>query len=174
MMRSACVLAGVLAAGAAFAEEQKLQIGQEAPPFSLKAINPAKGVPLFALKTFVGPEAKDEKKYVVLSFAASYCEPCRLELAELKKIASRLAASNVLLAVVVIDTDPAGIEIMRKLCVEDLDLPFPVLSDRFGVLARRYAANTLPMTVVVSPDGKVKWWSSGFRPDAIDELMKQL
>jgi peroxiredoxin len=156
-------------------EGQRLEVGQEAPQFVLKTLNEKRStIGQFALRNFVGEAAKEKKRAVVLSFAASYCEPCKKELAEFKKLKPKLDASNVMLAVVVIDTDADGIEKMRKLTVDELDLEFPVLSDRFGVLARRYFASTLPMTVVVKPDGTIQWLNAGFQADAIERLLGQL
>lgn len=154
--------------------EEKLELGQTAPSFTLKTMNPKlSGTRLFPLRKFVGPTAKTPKT-IVLSFAASYCIPCKKELAELKPLAGKLAAHGVQLAVVVVDTDKEGIEEMRALTVDELALTYPVLSDRFGVLRRRYAASALPKTVIVSPDGKVKWVSTGFKKGAIDHLLKAL
>ncbi len=154
---------------------EQLAVGDEAPQFVLKALNPKQSnMTTFALRKFVGVDATEPKRAVVLSFAASYCEPCKRELGELKKLEAKLGASNVVLAVVVIDTEAEGIEKMRKLTVEELGLTYPVLTDRFGVLAKRYHASMLPMTVVVKPDGKIKWLSSGFREGAIDALLGEL
>ncbi len=154
------------------ADNEKLKVGEVAPSFTLKTMNPELSkVQRFSLRDFVGEDTKTKKK-VVLSFAASYCGPCKKELAELSKLKGALDAANIELAVVVIDTDPEGIEAMKKLTVDELALQFPVLSDRFGVLARRYHANELPMTVLITPDGQVKWLSSGFAEGAIDRFKK--
>ena len=60
---------------------------------------------------------------------------------------------------------------MKTFCVDDLDLPFFVVSDRFGILARRYHATQLPLTVVIDPPtGRVRWLSVGFRKDAVRRL----
>lgn len=157
------------------AEAEVLKVGEAAPPFVLKTMN-AKlvGQNQFVLKEHVGPEAKAVKKAVVLSFAASYCEPCRRELKELKAMKAELTQAGAELAVVVIDTEAEGIAAMEKLTVEELALPFPVLADRFGVLARRYHANALPMTVVIGSDGNVRYVASGFAEGALDKLRAEL
>lgn len=157
------------------AEAESLKVGEAAPTFVLKTMNAKlSGQAQYALKERVGPEAKAPKKAVVLSFAASYCEPCRRELKELKGMKAELDGAEAELAVVVIDTDPEGIAIMEKLTVEELALPFPVLADRYGVLARRYHANALPMTVVIGSDGNVRYLASGFAEGALDKLRAEL
>ncbi|MEQ8274228.1 MAG: TlpA disulfide reductase family protein [Deltaproteobacteria bacterium] len=169
-------LVGLVLAGAESgdaAENEKLKVGETAPSFTLKTMNPELSKKKrFALRDYVGNDTKTKKRAVVLSFAASYCVPCKKELAELKKLKGSLDGANVELAVVVIDTDPEGIAAMKKLTVDQLALEYPVLSDRFGVLARRYHANELPMTVIISPDGQVRWLSSGFAEGAIDKFKK--
>lgn len=156
-------------------DQEGLKIGQDAPYFVLRTMN-AKitKVDRFVLRNLVGDRATTKKSAVVLSFAASYCEPCRKELAELSTLKAKLDAANIELAVVVIDTEKEGIEMMRKLTVDELKLPYPVLSDRFGVLARRYSAKTLPTTVVIDSLGKVRWKSTGFRKDTLQKLQAQL
>ncbi len=155
---------------------ERLKIGEEAPPFTLKTVNPKKsGQRLFALRQYAGQNAKHKRKFVVLSFGASYCGPCKKELPELKTLAPKLKKANVELAVVIVDTEPEGTKEMIALCRDKLDLPFAVLSDRFGVLARRYHADQLPLTVVVDgTTGQVAWQSVGFKDDAIARLSKTL
>lgn len=168
----AAALFGIASTARAGEDGEKLKVGEPAPPFTLKTMNPELSkVKRFALRDFVGDDTKTKKK-VVLSFAASYCGPCKKELIELAKLKDALDKAGVELAVVVIDTDAEGIETMKKLTVDELALKFPVLSDRFGVLARRYHANELPMTVLISPDGQVQWLSSGFAEGAIDRFKK--
>jgi peroxiredoxin len=175
-MRIAALTFAILAPSLALAADaESLKVGEPAPPFVLKTMNPKQsGVPQYALRDRIGPEAKAGKKAVVLSFAASYCEPCKRELAELKGMKAELEAAYAELAIVVIDTEPEGIAAMQKLTVDELSLPYPILSDRFGVLARRYHATALPMTVVIGTDGNVRYLSSGFAEGALDKLRAEL
>lgn len=163
----------------------ELKVGAPAPLFNMKTINPERsGVPRFVLKQMVGPYADTPKRAVVVSFAASYCEPCKRELAELKTLAPRFERDGVALVVVVIDGKEEGRAIMRKLTVEELDLPFPVVFDvvvggdappeRLGVLATRYHATRLPMTVVVDAEGVIRWINSGFADGALAKLQVEL
>lgn len=156
-------------------EPDPLKIGEDAPSFSMRIANPdlAK-LKQFALARFVGANPEEPKTALVLSFAASYCEPCKKELAQLGALKARLDKAGVLLAVVVIDTEAEGIEIMRKLTIDELKLPYPVLSDRFGVVAKRYRATTLPFTVVIDKAGVVSWLHSGFKDGSLEELTAKL
>ena len=152
-----------------------LKVGQIAPSFLLKAINPAKGgMPLFSTKKVVGSRAKERRTAVVLSFGAWYCGPCKKELPELKKLAEQFRDKNVLVTEILMDKEPEHLESMRKLTVDELALPFPVLHDRFGIVARRYGAVELPHVVVIDGDGVVRWVHSGFTPDGMKRLYQSV
>lgn len=174
------VLALPLALGASRAhakpeEVAPLQVGDEAPAFSIRTLNPDRSaMKVFSTGRFAGPSADEPKRAVVLSFAASYCEPCKRELAELGTLEARLAKANVVLAVVIIDTEQKGIDEMQKLTVDTLKLPYPIVLDRFGVVARRYRATSLPFTVVIGKNGLVEWAHAGYQDGALDALAKQL
>jgi peroxiredoxin len=171
----AAVVFCLAVAGAPPGQEPPLKVGDAAPTFALKTINPdLSKLKLFTLGKYVGESPAESKAAVVLSFGASYCEPCKKELAELRALEAKLAKAGVLLAVVVIDTEPEGIEAMRKLTVDELKLPYPVLSDRFGVLTKRYRAYSLPYTVIVDKAGNITWVNSGFAEGTIAKLTSKL
>jgi cytochrome c biogenesis protein CcmG/thiol:disulfide interchange protein DsbE len=170
----ALALVVAMPARAAPPAEPALAVGDPAPHFVLKVSNPeVAGREMFSLRTLVGPEASPART-VVLSFAASYCAPCRRELAALKDARARLEAAGVLLAVVVVDTDTEGIERMRALTLDELRLPFPVLLDRFGLVGRRYQATSLPLSVVIGPDGRVRWLRAGYAEGALEALLAEV
>lgn len=155
-------------------EAPRLKAGMPAPSFTLKAWNPKlSGTKLFALRRAVGPDAQPPKT-VVLSFAASFCAPCKQELRDLKPHAERFRKAGVEVVVVVTDTEPAEIEKMRAFTVDELKLPFPVLSDRFGVLAKRYQADQLPKSVIIGKDGLVKHITVGYAPGSLERLEKMV
>lgn len=176
-----CLLVGFGLAGAGARAAQPpepaavvLKPGDEAPAFLLKTMNEAQcGQQVLASKKVFGPRVAAPRA-LVLSFGASYCKPCRAELPHFKALAERYADRPVLFAVVVRDEDDAGIEAMRKLTVDELALRFPVLSDRFSLLARRYGAEELPYLVVIGAEGRVAWVQSGFHDDTMTRLAATL
>jgi thiol-disulfide isomerase/thioredoxin len=152
-----------------------IAVGAKAPTFSLKTLNPKLcGLKVLSSKKALSAKAEEPLRALVLSFGASYCKPCKRELPELKALAARLAGRGVLFTVVVRDKEPEGIEAMRKLTVDELALPFPVVSDRFGILARRYGAEELPFLVVVGADGVVRMVRSGFSEGTMSALEETL
>ena len=162
--------------GTAYAEKTTLAVGDNAPAFVLKTLNPKEsGVNVVALRRWVGSKAKkDRKRGVVLSFSASYCLPCKKELAELKLRHKELKAAGVELVVVVIDREAEGISAMKKLTLEELEIKFPVVLDRFGIVARRYSVDKLPMLTIVGEQGQVKWSHVGYDEKTVGVLMSQL
>lgn len=137
-------------------------IGEQAPRFILRTLNPDVAGPRYLLRDHVGPDARYPKRRVLLDFAASWCVPCRDELAELKKLSKPMAKKGIGVAVVVIDKEKEGIDFMQALTTEELKLPWPVVSDRFQVLARRYNVGTLPLAVVIDEEGVVRHVQEGF------------
>ncbi len=169
------MLGSLLFVLAAAAPASGLEIGDQVEHFTLRTMNPTQsGTKIFATKKLVGDRATEKTTALVLTFGASYCEPCKKELAELKIWAPKISESGAVLAAIVIDKEPEGIELMRALTVDKLALPFAVLSDRFGMVARRYKADTLPMVVVIDPDGKIRWINIGFKEGAIKLMLDQL
>ena len=150
-----------------------LKVGQIAPSFLLKAMNPEKGgLPVLSTKKLAGSNATDRRAAIVLSFGAWYCGPCKKELPELKKFAERNKEKGVLVSEIIMDKEPDQVELMRKLTVDELALPFPVVHDRFGIVSRRYGAQELPYMVVIDSDRIVRWVHAGFTPDAMKHLQQ--
>lgn len=159
-MRGWLLLTALLLAAPAQAEDaSKLAIGSEAPPFTLKTLGGQKPI---TLRDYVGKSPREPKKAVLLSFAASYCEPCKKELAELVHLVPEWEKKGVLTVVVLIDTDAEDIAKMQRFIEAELKASYPVLADRFNILARRYRAELLPYAVLVDAAGNVHWVSSGY------------
>ncbi len=152
-----------------------LKVGDFAPQFLMKTLNPKEsGVEMFSTKRVVGSQADQPKAGLVVTFAASWCKPCKRELPEIKKLADRYADKGIATVVVVVDREPAATETMRSLLVDELKFSHPVLTDRFGVVGRRYFAEELPMTVVVDADAKIVWLRSGYDEKTARDLEREL
>ncbi|MFT7582452.1 MAG: thiol-disulfide isomerase/thioredoxin [Myxococcota bacterium] len=157
------VSASLVAPGVSAKPQKGLAIGEPAPRFVLKTLNPKRsGIPVFSTKKHVGSAATDRKAAVLLSFGASHCGPCKKELPILHTLVQSFAADNVIAAVIVVDTEAEGIEAMRQFAVDDIGWLGPVVSDRFQIVQRRYDAEMLPLNVVIGGDGQVKWFHAGF------------
>lgn len=157
------------------ASEVGVEVGSKIKHFTMKTVNPKlAGKRMLSSRHLIGPSAKHATKVLGLTFGASYCEPCKKELRILAAQSDHITKAGSTLVAVVIDKKPEGIEAMRKLIVDDLKIDFPVLSDRFGILARRYRASTLPMMVIINAEGIVEWTHTGLDENALKTFLKYL
>ncbi|MEA3288413.1 MAG: TlpA disulfide reductase family protein [Candidatus Marinimicrobia bacterium] len=138
-----------------------LKVGDSAPTFFLRDLD---GENFFLSKTI------KQKQVIVLSFYATWCIPCRTEIPAYEKLLAETEFEAVKLIYIHVGEpkvkmeDPkAGIELIHKMKA-NLKMSHPILFDRYGVVADKYGASSLPTTVVIGPDGKVHYYHSGFKP----------
>jgi len=174
-MRLAALLALALALPAA--AEEEIGEGLPAPAFSLRAMNPeAAGGSFVALDRFVGEEPEDPAaKVVVISFFASWCEPCKKELPFLVQLDRMYREQGLRVLGVNIDREEAGIEAAKRM-VAVANVAYPVLSDRFNFLARRYLGDQapLPSVFIVRRDGTIAKIERGYAKDASQFLLAEV
>src|SRR5687767_5359265 len=152
-----------------------LEIGEEAHLFRMSVANAELAQRQFVdLREHVGREPSDPRA-VVLVFGAWHCDPCKKELAELARQNERVAQSNALFIVVLIDDDSNQMSLMKDYVSNDLSLKLPLVLDEFQILARKYRVSSLPRTVILAPDGRVRAVRSGYDgPRSIEELLSLL
>jgi peroxiredoxin len=139
--------------------------GQAAPDFTLKS---ASGQNL-RLRELRG-------EVVLINFWATWCGPCRQEMPLLNKIHEQYRKAGFTLLGVNIDDDPAVARDMAR----KLGVAFPVLLDTDKRVSRLYDVDTMPATLLVDRNGKVRYVHRGYRPglevtyqNQIRELLKQ-
>jgi peroxiredoxin len=133
---------GTGAAGAALPT-----IGAAAPDFALKS-DTGRNVRLSELRGQV----------VLLNFWASWCSPCRQELPLLSKIHAQYRAAGFVLLGVNVDDNRKEAEAMLK----RLDLRFPTLFDGNKNVAKLYGVDTMPATLIIDRDGRVRYVHRGY------------
>jgi thiol-disulfide isomerase/thioredoxin len=87
---------------------------------------------------------------ILLNFWASWCGPCRAEMATLQTLADLNGPAK--LAVLTINFKESAATATRF--VEATGLSLPVLLDPAGKTARSWRINVFPTTVVIGTDGK--------------------
>lgn len=175
VVTAALLLASPAAAGAM--GEEEIGVGLPAPGFSLKALNPdVAGLTWLALDRYVGEEAEDPgARVVLLSFFASWCGPCQKELPFLAQLDGMYRGQGLRVVSVSIDKDEAGIDAAKRMAVA-AKVAFPVLTDRFNFLAKRYLGDEapLPSVFLVARDGTVLGIERGYSKDASAFLLAEV
>jgi peroxiredoxin len=104
-------------------------------------------------------------RVVLIHFFATWCEPCREEMASLRELQSRLEARP--FTIVPISVAEADGAVRRFFAGESL--PFAILLDRDRAVARAWNIHTLPSTVVLDGGLKPRFIAEGdvdwARPD---------
>jgi len=152
------IAVSLLVAAPALAEDELAAKGKPAPAFRLPVYNSkAVGATVVGLDKYLGADAPDkEAKVVLLSFMASFCAPCKKEMPVLQALHEKYAAQGLRVMMVSIDTEPAGQKIIDELIATN-KVTFPVLKDRFNLVARRWLGtqSPLPSLFMVRSDGTV-------------------
>jgi peroxiredoxin len=133
-------------------EEAEPRIGERVPAFHLYDTSGA----LVALRDHVVLPGQrpplHPKAAVVLDFFRTDCKPCRASLPHLVGLHRKLAARGVLVALVALLEEDEG-EARLEAFLKQTPLPFPVLVDAYGVVAKKYVRKgegfQIPQTFVV-------------------------
>jgi peroxiredoxin len=125
------------------------------------AVAPATAAPDFTLRTMGGPNLRLQEqrgRVVLINFWATWCGPCRQEMPHLNRLYEKYRASGfVLLGVNVDDDKRNAVDVAAK-----LGLKFPVLLDTDKKVSRLYELSTMPSTVLIDRDGRVKYLHRGY------------
>jgi len=127
----------------------------------------------FSLPSLDGPVrelAQLRGQVVLIHFFATWCEPCRAEMASLRELQSRLDGRS--LTIVPISVAEADGAVRRFFAGEAL--PFAILLDRDRAIARAWKIHTLPSTVVLDRALKARFIAEGDVDWARPDVMKIL
>lgn len=132
-------------------------LGKAPPRFMLPVIH-GSAEKRFGPALWTGNKAKQPKKWVLLSFFATYCAPCQKEMPELERLYKAYEDQGLGVMLVSIDKKKEEVvDIARK-----HEVSFPVLHDRFNVVARRYDAERLPYLLMLDEAGVVQKVHQGY------------
>ena len=139
---------------------KQLESGSEGNPTALYG----KTAPDFELKDLRGQNVKLSgyrgKQAVIVSFWASWCGPCRMEMPSLQSFYAKNRDKNVEVLAVSLDNDPAE---ARKYA-DAQKLAFPVLLDENQRTALSYDVQGIPTLFVVDKSGSVRFSVEGLNP----------
>jgi peroxiredoxin len=137
-----------------------LAVGAEAPHFVLPQID---GEDL-ALESLL-----EDKHLVLLSFWATWCPFCWIEMLELEKIYRQYRPLGLEVLAIGVDK-PEDIRTHTEL----EPMSYPVLLDPEGTVAARYGVEALPTSILVGQDGTVLRTCQGFTVDLENQLAQFL
>src|SRR5512134_651241 len=137
------------------------------------AVTPASGAPDFTLPSLDGPNLRLQEqrgRVVMINFWATWCGPCRVEMPHLAKLYEKYRGSGFTVLAVNIDEDPYKAAGLAK----QLGMRFPVLLDTEKKVSRLYDLSTMPSTILIDRDGRVRYVHRGYREGYEDTYDKQI
>ena len=144
-----------------------------APPLATGAVAPQASAPDFTLRTLNGPNlrlAEQRGRVVMVNFWATWCGPCRQEMPQLDRLYQKYKSSGFVLLGVNVDEDARkATDVAAKLGVT-----FPVLLDTDKAVSKLYDLSTMPSTVIIDRDGKVRYVHRGYLAGYEDNYDKQI
>ena len=106
----------------------------------------------------------------MLNFWATWCNPCRVEIPHLQKLYSQYKDIGFTILGVSIDNNKIKAAKMAK----DLGAKFPILFDNKQKVSKLYSIKTMPFTILIDRDGKVRHLFQGYKPGYEDKYRKAI
>lgn len=163
----ACMVSGALLAGTAAIAALL------ASTAAIAAVAPQSLAPDFSLRNAAGGNLRLQEQrgqVVLLNFWASWCGPCKQELPQLNRLFERYAPAGFVLLGVNIDEDPRS----AQATATRLGLKFPVLMDSDKSVSRLYDMGSMPATVLIDRDGRVRFLHKGYREGMEADYERQI
>lgn len=147
----------------------QIKVGDEAPTFFVRDL---------IEQNFFFSDTLKTGKPVVLSFFATWCGPCRVEMPVLDTLSQSYSDINFYLVDVSgltqgkakMKEDPEKVKKM----VNDLGVTLQVLMDKYGKVAEKYGVKSLPRLVVIDTKSKVHHIHDGYAPGDEKKLKEVL
>jgi peroxiredoxin len=107
---------------------------------------------------------------VLVNFWATWCGPCREEMPQLNRLYEKYRGSGFTLLGVSVDDDANNaVAVARRLGVS-----FPVLLDTDKTVSKLYDLATMPSTVLIDRDGRVRYLNRGYHAGVQAEYDEQI
>ena len=155
-----------VALGLSFVQKAKVDEteGKQVPSVSIKDIDG---------KTINTGELSNDGKPIIISFWATWCKPCKLELNTISEVYPDWQdETGVKLIAVSIDDERT--KNMVKPYINAVGWDFDVLMDVNGDFKRALGVNNVPHTFLVNKDMKIVYSHSGFVPGDEDLLYEHI
>ncbi len=134
-------------------------LDQVAPDFTLHSLSGEN----LRLQEFRG-------KVVLINFWASWCGPCRQEMPILDRIHKRYEPAGFTVLGVNVESEQ---DKARKIA-DRLGVSFPLLFDTGQQVSEDYDLKSMPYTVLVDRDGKIRYIHHGYKPGDENKYINRL
>jgi thiol-disulfide isomerase/thioredoxin len=109
---------------------------------------------------------------IILEFFATWCEPCRISAPELQSIYTRYKERGVTVIAIAADEGPNAIKRVKAF-VKEYRLSYDAVIDS-GQVMKQYGAFTLPTTVIIDREGKIRGKHLGISGDYAKRLTSEI
>lgn len=137
-----------------------LKVGDEAPDFLGRDIH-GKSIRL----------ADYRGKVVIVSFWASWCEPCRKELPVLEKVQRAVSPHGLQVLAVNWKEDR---DVFRRITKALAEYQLTLLSDSNGRVGDTYGVNAIPHMLLIGKDGRINFINIGYGESVLDEVVDEI
>jgi len=124
------------------------QVGEKAPGFITSTLE-GKRV------TLKESWEQQGKKAIILSFFATWCQPCKEDLKYLQGLQGQLGSQGFQVLAVHTQDPSAKPEGVKKF-LDELGVSLPVLLDEYGIIGKRYGVIALPCNVLIDKEGTLR------------------
>lgn len=136
------------------------EIGDTAPPFSLKSISGSGWVDLDS----------EPEKILYIDFWASWCGPCKLSFPSMIKLKKLFKDEPFEIIAISVDTDLRAADKF----LDSYEINFQVALDLDGAVAEKYALPGMPSSFLLDRDKKVIATHKGFRKSDFAKIKKEI
>lgn len=142
-------------------------VGADIPALSLRAYNEEVANKLVggtsvSANNFVGLSPEQPRQVLIIHFFSVENSRSVEDLATLQKLFKKYQDEGVM--VISISVDPSSQEKVYT-TIEESRVTYPVLRDRFGVVARRYGIRKIPSLIITDADGRIASAGEGYSSD---------
>jgi peroxiredoxin len=108
--------------------------------------------------------------YTIISFSATYCEPCLKEIKEFTNLKNQTGGAKLRIYLVFVDENEIIIQNYR----DKHKITLPILHDKFKFASNKFNVSKLPSAFLIDKKGILVYKSTEFNPKTLQEIKSYL